>query len=194
MTTTQVSAPAALAVSLDDAAASLRLEADELADVTPLLSLTIGAITQEAEHQVQRAFISRPMRVTLDRFPVIGGLPGAIRLDGAPVASIESISYRDEAGQMQTLDPQDYEADKVSSPGWAMIGYGKAWPATQDRANAVTVDYTAGYGADHTSVPECARQYILLRLADLWDPASRKFGETVASAWAERLLDPLRVF
>ncbi|WP_426196173.1 head-tail connector protein [Massilia sp. DWR3-1-1] len=188
MSTTQVSAPVALAVSLDDIAATLRLDADALDAIGPTLALTVRAITQEAEHKTQRSFINRGMRATLDAFPE------AIRIERGPVFAVTALNFRDAAGMMQQLDPQDFEVDNATVPGWLVPAVSKAWPETMVRINAVTVDYTAGYGVSADDVPECARQYILLRLADLWDPANRKFGETAASVFADSLLDQLRVY
>lgn len=190
MSTTQVSPPAELAVSMADVAASLRMEVADLADVQSALNLAVAAITQEAEHMIQRSLVNRGMRVTLDSFPC----DGAIRLDRGPVSASVTVKFRDLAGAWQTLDPQDYEVDNATVPGWVVPAVGKSWPATAQRLNSITVDYTAGYGPDDTTVPECARQYILLRLADVWDPAGRKFGETAASVFADGLLDQLRVY
>lgn len=190
MSTTQVSAPVALAVSMEDVANTLRMDADELAAVQATLSLTLAAITQEAQHQVGRSFVQQTWKVVVDGFPCAG----SIRLENGPLISVESIKYLDSAGVEQTLDPQDYFASGATMPAWIVPAPGKAWPATFNRIDSVTVTYKAGYGIDASAVPECARQYILLRLADLWDPASRKFGETAASVFAGSLLDPLRVY
>lgn len=190
MSTTQVPAPVALAVSLEDIGNTLKMGADELDALGSTLALAVRAVAKEAEHKVQRSFVNRGLRVILDSFPATG----AIRLDRGPVVAVTAISYRDSDGNVQQLDPQDFEIDQADSPGWIVPGFGKSWPSTAARVNAVTVDYTAGYGVDHTTVPEDAQQYILLRLADLWDPASRKFGETAASTFADSLLDSLKVY
>lgn len=178
-----------MAVSLDDAALTLRIDADVLPAVSAQLSLMIAAITQEAEHAVGRAFINRPMRVTLDAFP------NAIRLDKVPVASVTSVKYIDADGMLQTLDPLDYIVDAVSAPGWIVPGVGKSWPATQARINAVNVDYIAGYGAEGSAVPECAKQYILSKLDTQYEPESgANITVTKDVEYLDRLLDPLRVF
>lgn len=190
MSTTQVSAPVALAVSMDDVAATLRMDADALEALGMTLDLTVRAITQEAEHKTQRSFINRQMNVTLDSFPA----GGAIRLERGPLSAsaVTRLSYRDADGVTQQLDPQDFEVDNASVPGWLVPATGKAWPATASRVNSVSVDYTAGYGETAATVPECARSYILLRLADMFDPASRKFSEAMDRH--DSLLDSLRVY
>lgn len=186
MTTRQVSSPAVMAVTLADAKAQLRIDADDTAFDTQLV-IWVAGITAEAEHATGRAFVNRSMRVTLDAFP------DAIRLS-APTSSVESVKFVDVDGQEQTLDPIDYYVDKVTEPGYIVPASGRTWPATATRVNVVVVDYTAGYGTDATTVPAGARLYILARLAEMWDPAVKEFKETVRSNFVGRLLDSLRVY
>lgn len=185
MTIEQVGAPVALAVSIVEAKQTLRIDADDT-DFDMLIEIWIRGVTAEAEHATQCCFVNRPMRVTLD------GFSAAVRL-AAPVLSIESVKYNDVAGTQQTLDPQDYFADKVSRPGYVVPGTGKAWPATA-AINAVVVDFTAGFGPDETTVPDCARLYILARLAEQWEPSTKKFESTSQSVYLTRLLDPIKVY
>jgi uncharacterized phiE125 gp8 family phage protein len=187
MSMIQVSPPAALAVSLATAKDQLRIEQDDTA-FDALLTLWIEGITaSEAEHVTGRAFVNRPMRVALDSFP------DAIRL-AAPAYSVESVKYLDPDGVEKTLDPADYYADKVTEPGYIVPASGKAWPATAVQVNTVTVDFTAGYGPDGSTVPKAAQLYILARLSEQWDPATKEFKETVTSSFVKGLLDQLKVY
>ena len=186
MTTREVSPPAVMAVTLADAKAQLRIDADDTAFDTQL-SIWIAGITAEAEHATGRAFVNRPMRVTLDAFP------DAIPLS-APTFSVESLKFVDIDDQDQILDPADYYADTVTEPGCVLPAIGRAWPATAARVNVVVVDYTAGYGPDATTVPAGARLYILARLVEQWDPVVKEFKQTARSNFIGRLLDGLKVY
>ena len=186
MSMEEISPPAALAVSIADAKVQLRIEQDETAFDTQL-AIWIAGITAEAEHETNRKFVNRPMRVTLDQFP------DAIRL-AAPTFSVESVRFVDTAGVEQTLDPVDYYTDKVTKPGYVVPASGRAWPATSRRLNVVMVDFTAGHGPDETTTPAAARLYILARLVELWDTATKEFKETVRSNFTKRLLDSLKVY
>jgi uncharacterized phiE125 gp8 family phage protein len=186
MTTRQIAPPAVPAVSLAQAKGQLRLEQSDT-DLDEQLLFWLDGITREAEHATGRMFVNRPMRVTLDRFEK------AIRLS-APTVSIESVKYVDPDGQPRVLAPADYFLDNEMEPGYLIPQYGRAWPATLPRANAVTVDYTAGYGPDASTTPAAARLYILSRLTELWDPAVKEFKQTVRSAFTARLLDSLKVY
>lgn len=185
MATVQIAPPAALAVSLALAKQTLRITHSALDES---ITLWIESITEEAEHAVGRSFINQRWRLTLDEFG------DAIRLSGPPLVSVESIRYFDEDNVQRTLDPLDYFVDKDQLPGFIVPAPDRAWPATCDKPNALVVEYTCGYGPTFASVPKCAQQYILYRLAEQMDPATGEFKATSRSVYAERLLDRIRVY
>jgi len=43
------------------------------------------------------------------------------------------------------------------------------WPVTQDRADAIRIEYTAGYGATSASVPETLRHAMMLLIGHWYD-------------------------
>jgi len=175
MTPKVINPPAELAVSLDSAITAARANGAGLDDEVKQAVLTA---TAEAEFETQRAFIEQTLRLTLDRFD------GAIKLPRPRLISVVHVKFIDQAGQQQTLDPQDYQVDAESEPGYIVPAPGKDWPATAARINAVEVQYVAGYGTDHTSVPDSVKGFILRRVAE-------QFGQLSASmaASAVRLLD-----
>lgn len=183
-----ITAPATLAVSMEAARETLRVDDDSL-DMT--MQLYIKGITTEAEHATGRAFVNRSYRLTLDKFP------GAIRLPHAPTFSVESVKFIDAAGQPQVLAPADYYVDKESEPGYIVPARGKAWPATLDQVNVVTIDYTAGYGPDETTVPDAMKTYILAKLQvqfDIQTGAGAIVSKPFNVEYLDRLLDQLRVY
>lgn len=187
MTTRRTTAPLGLAVSLAEAKETLRIEsADTSLDVT--ITLSIKAITLEAEHYLNRSLVSQGFRQTLDAFP------SAIQLEYPPILSVTSVKYRDSDDVEQTLDPADYLLDSVSEPSYLVPASGTAWPSTYARVNAVMVDYTSGYGIDSTTVPENIKNYILVRLQEQFDPLARELKETAQSKYAERLLNASRIY
>lgn len=68
------------------------------------------------------------------------------------------------------------------------------WPTTQDRINAVTVVYTAGYGASAASVPKTIKHWIKLAVSDLYDNRGLSADRTVPQDFARSLIDPYRVY
>jgi len=111
-----------------------------------------------------------------------------------PLVSVESVKYVDLSGALVTLDPADYLVRAAETPGEIVPAYAKSWPAARDVADAVTVEFTCGYG-DPEDVPEPIRRAVLLLVGTLY--ANR---ETVAPTQmqtiphtAEWLLGPFRV-
>jgi uncharacterized phiE125 gp8 family phage protein len=172
--------PVEMAVSLDDARISARANGT---DLDGQIEIAVRAITVDAETETRRAIINRTHRITLDTFPA------AIRIPQSPVVSALSVKYLDLNGVEQTLDPADYYLDRASEPGYIVPAYGKAWPSTFGRINAVTADVVCGYGPDHTTTPAAFKGYILARVQERFAPAG-----TAESPFLIRGLDSLKVY
>lgn len=178
MTTKLIVPPAALAVSMELARASARVDGTDL-DLE--LQQAIRAHTETAEHLTGRAFINQTWRVTLDAFP------DSIRLDMAPIVQVDYVKFYDTNGVLQTLDPQDYMLDKASEPGYIVPAPGRAWPVTAAHINAVEVQYVAGYGPDEATVPAAIKDYILARVGE-------QFLDKQPSEHVVRNLDRYRIY
>lgn len=157
-----VTPPTGLAISLADGQRAARIDVDE-AGASPLddeIRAAIQTYTSEAETVTKRAIMQQTWRLTLDRFD------GAIRLAYSPLLAVEHIKYLDAGGILRTLDPQDYQVDAESEPGYIVPAPSCAWPETADQINAVQVQIRCGYGADHTSVPAGIRGFVYARVAE----------------------------
>ena len=185
MTSRQITSPAALAVSLGAAKLQLR---ETSSDLDASIELWLKGITRECEHQIGRALITQTWRATL---PAFGDV---IQLERAPLIAVQSVSYYDAGNVLQILAPEAYYVDAVTEPGYIVTAGGAAWPATFARGNAVTVEYTCGYGDTDDKVPENVKLYILARLCEQFDPATREFKVTAQSMYVDRLLDACRVY
>ena len=180
MTPKVITPPAQLAVSLESAITAARANGAGLDDQ---VEQAVKTATAEAEFETQRAFIEQTLQITLDRFP------DAIKLLRPRLISVKHVKFYDLDGVLQELHPEDYQIDAESEPGYLVPAPGTAWPATPKRINAVEVQYVAGYGPDHTSVPDSIKGFILRRVAE-------EFGQLSApmAASAPRLLDGERVY
>jgi uncharacterized phiE125 gp8 family phage protein len=171
-------------VSLEEARDHVRVTCD---DHDALIGALISVATQAASDRLQRALVPTRYRLTLDSFP------DAVELLMPPIISVESVKYIDTTGTQQTLDPQDYYLDRVSEPGYLVPAYGRAWPETQDRVNAVEVEYTAGY--PDSAIPTPVKQWILLALGDLYSNPDRSAEKPVVPQnFADSLLDTYRLW
>jgi uncharacterized phiE125 gp8 family phage protein len=142
------------------------------------IDLLIPALRQQAEQITGRSFAVNTWQTKLDAFPC------EIMLPWPPLVSVTAISYIDESGVAQTLDPADYSVDSHSEPAWVLPAADTDWPATLDTANAVTVDYTAGAGA---GAPEEVKLWIAARIrADI--------DGCAVPDYLDGLLDRLKVY
>lgn len=171
-------------VSLEEAKAQARVDC---ADEDGLIGVYITAASDAASDRLQRALVPTRYRLTLNSFP------DAIELLLPPIMSVESVKYMDANGTQQTLDPQDYFLDSVSEPGYLVPAAGRTWPATQNRINAVEVEYTAGYTA--SAIPTPVKQWILLAVGDLYEQRTRSAEKPVVPQFfAESLLDTYKIW
>lgn len=183
MTSKLITPPAALAVLLADAKASLRIETLDTA-LDGLITAYVQGITEHAEQLTGSSFITQTWRTTLPAFPT------SIRLASSPLIAITSVKYIDTAGVEQTLAAASYTVEGE----YIVPAYNVTWPATRLQANAVTVDATYGYGATEAAVPKGIKLYILAALVQQFDPAVRPEKDTVQSSFIDRLLDRFRVY
>ena len=75
----------------------------------------------------------------------------------APVTAIDSVSYFDAGNVQQTLDTGAYDLFADARGAYVTRRSGQSWPATFRRTDAVSVTFTAGYGAA-ADVPEPIRK------------------------------------
>ena len=189
----------------------------------PLLNLFIEGTREHAETITRRALITQQWKMAMDQFPMPamnigsanwygpqwGTQPGPLtvaRVDGRtgyeifvplpPLQSVDSITYYDQNGVLQTLDPSAYIVDNISEPARITPAPNTTWPPTQNRINAVNVTFTCGYGGA-SAVPRGIKNWMLLRLGALWENREEivvdKRITAVELPFVDRLLDPYRV-
>jgi uncharacterized phiE125 gp8 family phage protein len=150
--------PAELPVSLEEAKAHLRID---FGDDDFYVAGLIEAATAHLDGWsgiLGRALVTQTWRQDLCGFPC----DGVIRLPLAPVQAVTAITYRDEVGADMTLDPGVTTEVMTDALGpFVRLRGGQSWPATAQGDDAVSVVFTAGYGAS-SAVPQAIRHAILL--------------------------------
>jgi len=82
---------------------------------------------------------------------------------------VNSLKYFDTDGVEQTLtEGTDFLVDNESEPGRITPAPDTGWPATQNRPNAVSVEFVAGFG-DASKVPQGIKQAILLMVGHWYE-------------------------
>lgn len=158
---TTVTPPAAEPVSLALAKRHLRIDHDEEDE---LIKAWIPAARELCEARTGRRFGEQVLRLTLNCFP-----SGLIELPVAPVSDVSLLSYYDDAGDVVTLEDEDFDAVYSvwldHNPPLVFPLADNAWPTTESgRRGAVTVEFTAGAG----EVPEMVKAAMLLTIGS-WD-------------------------
>jgi uncharacterized phiE125 gp8 family phage protein len=164
VTLTRITAPAAQPVTLAEAKAFAAIETTDWdALVASMIAGATAALDGEAG-ELGRAILEQTWRLDLDGFPACSG---AIELPLPPLISVDEITYLDPAGAEQTLAPTAYRVTGAGSWGFARItpALDERWPATARLAGAVSITFTAGFGAAAEDVPEDLRIAIMARVA-----------------------------
>lgn len=155
----------------------------------PTLVRIIAACRAMAEQECNRSFATKTWQLALDSFPP------EIELPWPPLIAVSSITYVDPDGNTQTLDSSDYSVDAKSEPGWILPAVDVAWPATQDVANAVLVNYSTGY-SDAALVPPGVKLWILAQVRHFWNNRGGTVTRdgAVENPYLRSLLDSARVY
>lgn len=173
-----VTAPTVEPVSLAEAKAHLRiLENTDDAYIDVL----VKAAREACEHELGRSIAPQTLLLTLDAFP-----SGAIMLPRPQVSAIEFVKYLDASGALQTYGSINYWLDNSGElEHWAMPV--SSWPTTGSYANAVQVQYQAGWA----SVPALVKQWILLMISTMYEnrESSAERALTQNHHFFDRLLD-----
>lgn len=125
------------------------------------LTALIEAATERAESYLGRALITQSLRLLLDEFPC-----GQLELPRPPLAEVTEIRYLDADGVQQTLDSSLYRVTTGREPAAIEPAYGATWPSTLPVAEAIEIDYTAGYGDEGVSVPASIRHAITMMVGE----------------------------
>lgn len=171
-----------LAVSLANTKAWLKIPSSLDADNT-LITYLIKAATGFFEKITGRDLITKTYRTYLDNFPIVNGLyyysgvsplipqyqDNGIWLRKSRLQTVTSIKYLKDGVQL-TWDSLNYYTTINSDYSAIYLVDGANFPENIDvRKQAVEINFTAGYGADDTSVPDDVQQALLRFISFLYD-------------------------
>lgn len=175
-------------ITLAEARMHLRLTTDSVdspAEETHpedlLVSALVTAARQYAETYLQRALCDQQVEVVLDSFP-----SNEIALPLSPIVEVLYLTYVDENGDSQTLDPSQYVLDNDQEPGWLLPLIDTTWPTTYGVINAVRIRYRAGYSSPDDSpndrpIPEVIKRAMLLLVGNWYENREATVIGTIAT-------------
>lgn len=190
-----VTQPSIEPLTLAQAKAHLRVDFSTDDD---LITAMITSARIECENEVDQKFIQTEIDFYLDVFPYYIDFDTiqtpsqrinacTITLPFSPIISVESVKYYDLSGTLQTFSSTLYNS-ATGTPGRVSPACLQIWPIAQERLDAVVIRALVGHGTAASSVPECVRSAIKLRIGDLYENR-----ESIELNWtARRILDPLR--
>jgi uncharacterized phiE125 gp8 family phage protein len=176
--------PTALAVSMAEAQSNARADVDEngKSALDPDIVRAIRTYTAEAEIETNRLIMAQTWELTLDAFPA----SRSIRLYKPPLIEVEYVKFYDTDGVQQTLDPQDYQVDRKTDPGYIVLAPGRTWPATAQMIDAVEVRFRCGYGSDPAAVPDGISGFILARVQEHFQTGGQPTNQNIKGLlWGE---------
>lgn len=125
----------------------------------------IVAARRYCETLQNRAYITQVWEKALPDFP-----RNEILLEKGNIQTIDSITYRDYAGNVTTLSNTEYVTSIRGAYARIVPAYNKSWPSfTAYPLDAVIVTFTAGYGNTAASVPETVKQAMRLLIQHWYD-------------------------
>ncbi len=155
-----------------------------------LIEALIAAARQMTEEYTGQRWINQALILRLDCWPE----DDVIRIPVQPVSAVSAVKYYDADGDEQTLAADQYQTRLGFSPPTIQPASGLVWPVLEyDKAGAVSVEFTAGYGATEANVPPMVSAAMLLILGG-WDENRGDQNALIAKGippMAKNLLDLL---
>jgi uncharacterized phiE125 gp8 family phage protein len=131
-----IAGPAAEPLSLAEVKLHCRVTTSD--DDAYLRGLMVAA-RRRAELVTRRVLATQTIRMTLDYFPA------EVVIERAPVHSVTSLQYLDDAGDLTTLDSDEYQTDLEATPARVCPAWGSVWPSTRGDYRSVRLTFVAGY-------------------------------------------------
>lgn len=158
---TKTTPPTTLAVTVADAKRHLNIEVTE-SYYDSSIEGYLRAAQEYVEESTNLTLFDTNFTAKWSSFPEHSTDP--IKLPAWPLSSIGSIEYRDELGTSVAIDENtEIQFSATSVPAIILPLPESEWPQTQcGRIDAVTVGFTAGYGATAAMIPHRVKQAIQL--------------------------------
>ena len=177
-----VTAPTAAVVSLAEAKAHLRVDHDH---EDGLIGTLIEAATQHLDGW--NGVLGRAIRTQTLRQD-FGSFYDTLRLLLGPVASVDAVAYRDEAGAAQSVAAAHY----VLSDGELLIRSGYSLPKlSQDYPAPISITYTAGTDGPY---PAPLKAAILLHVGTLYENREMSAKDWQPTLAYDALIEPWRTW
>ena len=158
----------AWAVTLAEAKAHLSYDS---ADQDTLITALIKAASEQIGEMAGRVLTQETWTAASEDFYDM------VRLPKSPIIAVSAISYFDAAGNSQAATVGDFNVFLSEDYSLIRPKIGFNWPTAQDRPDAVTITFTAGYSA----VPFGLKYAVLLLIGHLFQNREGVVVGTIAA-------------
>jgi uncharacterized phiE125 gp8 family phage protein len=135
-------------LSTADAKAHLKIEHSDEDDLVAAYVAAATGYLDGPDGVLGLALIEQTWSQSFDCFPCRRWF----HLAFGPLLQVEAISYFDPDGQEQEFT--GFRAVSDATGPMVMLNEGESWPATAVRSDAVTVEWTCGFGPDDIDLPQ----------------------------------------
>lgn len=158
-----VDAPETTPITLAEVKEQLRVEGtDDDAILTRLIDVAVAYT--DVRGALGQAMITQKWAQWVDSTP-----PQSVGLILGPIQGVNAVKYYDTDGDLQTDDINNYEVFGTEFATKIGPKSGFSWPVTQDRQDAIKIEYEIGYGDATTDVPQTIRHALLLMVGHWYD-------------------------
>lgn len=159
------------------AEAKTHLRVDIATDDTYIDTLIVAARAR-TEAYLRKALITQTWEYRLKDFPLSDC--GQIDVPMLPMIAVSTIKYIDTDGDEQTWSSAEYTVDIYNHIPRIVTAFSFSWPTTRDQINAVTIEFTAGYGAA-SAVPQDIKHAMLLLIGEMYENREESVTGTIVS-------------
>ncbi len=156
-------APATTPVTVTEVKDQLRVEhTDDDTLINRLISVAVAYT--DVQGALGHAMITQKWGQWINSTP-----PQTVKLLLGPLIAVTAVKYYDTDGVLQTDTLSNYEIFGTEFSTTIGPKEGFAWPVTQDRPDAIRIEYTIGYGSATTDIPETLRHALMMLIGHWYD-------------------------